>query len=199
MNENLKGHINTTLRDDRADTYGFSSTIDFRNDLGGWSHRVVPTSRTAQTLVAIFQEMNDLKGARPITEEELTTIRKAMVPDSINHFETIADVAAEVAFLVSHQLPDDHFALEPDRFDAVSQTDVDWLAQHLLTPRWMTVLVVGDRSRMKGLSGSFRWVSPSICSTQPASPFESATRLSSGPPSLSANQRGGESIFPAYG
>jgi zinc protease len=150
LNENLKGHVNTTLRDDRADTYGFSSTIDFRNDLGPFVLTgSVPTSRTAQTLATIFKEMNDLAGTKPITEEELTTIRKAMVPEWINRFETINDIAAEVAFLASHHLPDDHFALEPDRFEAVTQSDVDWLARHLLTPRWMTVLVVGDRSRIE--------------------------------------------------
>ena len=72
-----------------------------------------------------------------------------MVPEWINHFETITDVAAQVAYLVSHQLPEDHFAMELARFEAVTKTDVDWLAKHFLAPRWMTVLVVGDRSRIE--------------------------------------------------
>jgi zinc protease len=150
LNENLKGHVNSKLRDDRADTYGFSSTIDFRNDLGPFVLTgSVPTMKTTRTLAAIFDEMNDLAGASSITEEEMTTIRKAMVPEWINRFETINDVAAEVAFLVSHRLPDDHFSQERARLEAVTQTDVDWLAKHLLAPRWMTVLIVGDRSSIE--------------------------------------------------
>ena len=61
LNENLKGRVNSTLRDDRADTYGFSSTIDFRNDLGPFVLTgSVSTSTTSQTLATILKEMNDL-------------------------------------------------------------------------------------------------------------------------------------------
>ena len=107
-----------------------------------------------------------------------------MVPDWINRFETIADVAAQVAYMVSHHLPDDHFAMEPARFDAVTQTDVDWLAKHFLSPRWMTILVVGDRARieksLEGLSASAR---PSTCSTRPASQSVGPTPLTARHPS----------------
>ena len=93
--------------------------------------------------------MDNLAGANPITLDDMTTIRQAMVPDWISRFERIAHAADQVTYMISHHLHDDHFAMEPARFDAVTQTDVDWLAKHFLSPRWMTILVVGDRARIE--------------------------------------------------
>jgi zinc protease len=150
LTEELKGRVNSNLLDDKASTYGFSATIDFRNDLGPFVLTgSVPTLKTTKTFVEIFKEMDDLAGPTPVTEQDLTTIRQGMGPERIDSFERITDVAAQVAYTVVHHLPDDHFATEPAGFMAVTKPDVDWLATHFLAPRWMTVLVVGDRSRIE--------------------------------------------------
>lgn len=61
LNEKLKGRVNANLLDDKASTYGFSSSIDFRNGLGPFALTgSVPTLNTARTLVEIFKEMDDL-------------------------------------------------------------------------------------------------------------------------------------------
>ena len=150
LNEKLKGRVNSNLLDDKASTYGFSSSIDFRNGLGPFVLTgSVPTLNTTRTLVEIFKEMDDLGGANPSTDLDLTSIRQGMVPGLIDRFERVTDVAAQVAYMVVHRLPDDHFSMELAGFDAVTKPDVDWLAKHFLAPRWMTILVVGDRSRIE--------------------------------------------------
>jgi zinc protease len=150
MKEKLEGRVNSNLLDDKASTYGFSSSIDFRSGLGPFVLTgSVPTLKTTRTLVEIFKEMDDLAGANPITEEDMKTIRQGMVPEWIDRFETTTDAAAQVAYVVSHNLSDDYFARELTGVEAVTKPNVDWLAKHFLAPRWMTIVVVGDRSRIE--------------------------------------------------
>ena len=67
----------------------------------------------------------------------------------IDRFETINDVANRVAYLVSHRLPDDHYSRELVRFGSVTSTRISRLASQFLAPWRMTVLIVGDRSRIE--------------------------------------------------
>ncbi len=150
LKDKLAGRINTNLVDGKGVSYGFLSTLDPRRGAGPFVLTgSVPTSQTKRTLVEIFNELNDLAGASPISEEELTDIRRGLLPDWIDRFETITDVATQVAYLVSHRLPDDYFAREPAHLDVVTKAEIDRLAPQFLAPWRMTILVVGDRSRLE--------------------------------------------------
>jgi zinc protease len=135
------------LSDGNGLTYGFSSTFDFRNGPGPyyWSGSV-PTLDTSKALVEIFKEMNGLAADMPISEQQIAAICESMLPDWINRFETNADVAAQLAYVVARNLPINHIATDLARFGDVTKSDIDRLAQTFLRPRRMTVLVVGDRS-----------------------------------------------------
>ena len=111
LKDKLGGRIASNLIDDKAWTYGFSETFDFREGPGPFVVTgSVHTWDTKHALVEIFREMNNLAGPKPVTEEEVTDIQQAKLTKLIDGIETGADVAAQVAFMVSHQLPKHHFA-----------------------------------------------------------------------------------------
>ena len=82
-------------------------------------------------LAEIFNETCEFARDASATEVDLSELKDSMLPDTINRFETIADIAGQLGYLTSHQLPDRHFALEPRRFAKVEPADVDRLAQVL--------------------------------------------------------------------
>ena len=47
-------------------------------------------------------------------------------------------------------MPDDEFDRYQSRVEALTKADVDRVARQYITPETMTILVVGDRSRVEG-------------------------------------------------
>jgi zinc protease len=76
-------------------------------------------------------------------------------------------------------LPDDFFRQEQAGFLAVTKADVDRAAKQYLTPDRMTILVIGDRSRIEAslrallFVKNFRFLDDEgrpVAQTQPAKP-----------------------------
>ena len=143
----LLGRISWKIRDEKAYTYEFSETFDFREGAGPFVGRVsVQTMETGNALAEIFKQTNEFARDAGTTDDDLSELKDSMLPDTINRFETIADVAGQLGYLAAHRLPNRYFALEPTRFAKVIPADVDRLARKLFLPGRMTVLVVGDRA-----------------------------------------------------
>ncbi len=146
----LSGRINWKIRDEKAYTYEFSENFDFREGAGPFVGRgSVQTAETRHALAEIFNETCEFARDASATEVDLSELKDSMLPDTINRFETIADIAGQLGYLTSHQLPDRHFALEPRRFAKVEPADVDRLARKYFSPGRLTVLIVGDRAAIE--------------------------------------------------
>ncbi len=147
LKDKLGGRISTNLREDKALTYGFTETADFRKGPGPlWVHGSVHKFDTRIALAEIFRELNDLASDRSISEGEITEIQEGKLPPWINRFETGADIAWQLGYMVSHDLPDHYLARELAEFHAVTQSHIDHVVKDYLSARRMTILVVGDRS-----------------------------------------------------
>jgi zinc protease len=147
LKDQLGGRIGANLCDDKACTYGFAESFDFRKGAGPFFVKgAVHLFETRAALAEVFKEMSDLAGARPVTDEEIADIQEGKLPSWIDSFETNADVVRQLAYKVSHELPDHYFARELPAFFAVNKNHVDRVAKTYLAPRRMTILVVGDRS-----------------------------------------------------
>ena len=143
----LTGRISSKIRDEKAYTYEFSETFDFREGAGPFVSRVsVETMETGNALAEIFKQTNEFARDASTTDDDLSELKDSMLPDTVNCFETIADVAGQLGYQAAHRLPDRYFALEPARFAKVIPADVDRLARKFFSPGRMTVLVVGDRA-----------------------------------------------------
>ena len=108
----------------------------------------VQTEATKEALAEILRAMTDLTGPVGVTQEGTVEIQDAMVAQRFARFETIQEISREVSYLVSHDLPDDDVSLEVERCGAVTKDDVDRVCRQYLKPEQMTILVVGDRSKI---------------------------------------------------
>ncbi len=139
--------LGANLREDKGYSYGYSSTID-------WSHGpsmlvaggAVQTAVTREALVETIKEFGDIGSERPVTREEFENARDGVLRGIPGQFETQHQVLQQLTRLVVFGLPDDYFATFADELSRVTLDDVHRVAEHMIDPEHLNILVVGDDS-----------------------------------------------------
>jgi zinc protease len=142
--------INMKLREEKGYSYGAQSSYAFWKGPGPFeAGGTVQTAVTSDALVELFKELTDITGRRPVTDDELSFAKDRLIRGFPNRFETTFGVASQVAVLVADELPDDEFLHYQERIEAVTSAEVNRVARKYITPETMSVLVVGDASKIE--------------------------------------------------
>ena len=145
--------LNQNLRQDKGYSYGYRSSIDWhrRSSLflvGGG----VQTDVTFEAVVETLKEFAEIRGDRPVGQEEFLAARTALLRQFPSSFETGWQVLQQLTQMVLYDLPDDYYRTLAATVEAVSLADVQRVALERVESR-PTVLVVGDRDNIEsGLS-----------------------------------------------
>jgi zinc protease len=141
--------VNMNLRQDKGYTYGVRTGFDLRRGLGPFVLQTsVGTEVTASAIREAMRELEDIRGARPATTDELAMARASVTRGYPRGFETAQQVARAVTSLALHRLPDTYFEEFVPRAEAVTIDDVVRVAQQYLDPARMVTLVVGDHAKV---------------------------------------------------
>jgi zinc protease len=142
--------INMNLREDKHWSYGASS---FAWDAAGQRpyvvYTAVQTDKTAESLQEIQNEVEAIRGPRPVTEEELTKAVDNLTLSLPGSWETINAVSGSLAEIVRFGLPDDHFDTYADAIRGVTSEQASAIARQFLDPDRMVGVVVGDRAEIE--------------------------------------------------
>ena len=134
------------LRQDKGYSYGYYSTIEW---LTGQSALLaggaVETAVTKEAVIETLNEFADIRGARPVTQEEFKASRDGMLRGFPAQFETQGQLLQLLSRLAIFRLPDDYYSHYVDNLKAVSLEDVHRVAAERIDDEHLTVLVVGDR------------------------------------------------------
>jgi zinc protease len=146
----FSSRINLNLREDKGYSYGARSHFAFRIGPGPFeAGGSVQTAVTKEALIELLKEVTDITGKRPVTDKELAFARDRIIKGFPSKFETTFGVAGTLAELVIYKLPDDYFTTYQSKVEAVTGDDVNRVAKKYLDPEHMTILVVGDRSKIE--------------------------------------------------
>jgi zinc protease len=150
MNSILGGgftaRINMNLREDKGYTYGARSGFSFRRGAGPFSAGGdIQTAVTKEAIVEFMKELNDIRGGRPVTQEELDYNKQSLIRRYPGGFETVGSMSNQLANLVVYGLPDSYFNEYISKVNAVSLSDVNRVATKYLDPAKMAIVIVGDR------------------------------------------------------
>lgn len=141
--------VNLNLRQDKGYTYGVRTGFDLRRGLGPFVLQTsVQTEVTAAAIREALRELEELRGSRPPTRDEITLARASITQGYPRGFETAQQVARGVAQLALHALPDTYFEEFVPRIDAVTAADLSRVAVQYLDPARMITLAVGDHTRI---------------------------------------------------
>jgi predicted Zn-dependent peptidase len=141
--------VNMNLREKRGYTYGARTSFDARRGPGPFVLQAsVQADATGDAIHQAMKEIEDVRGARPVTELELDTGRAALTRGYARNFETAEQVARAAAQIAVHDLPGDYYTTFVSRVLAISPDDVTAAAERHLRPERMTTVVVGDQDRI---------------------------------------------------
>jgi zinc protease len=153
MNSILGGafssRLNLNLRERHGFTYGVSSSFVMRRLPGPFAvSTAVQTEVTAAALTEILREIRAIR-AEPVSESELNDARNLLAGIFPLRLQTTEGVAARLAELAVYALPLDYFDSYRERILAVTREEVRRAAQLHLRPDQLTIVVVGDASRVR--------------------------------------------------
>ncbi len=146
----FSARLNQNLRQDKGYSYGYNSGISWYNapsllSAGGSVQTAVTREAVAETL----KEFAGISGERPLTEEELDNSQTGLRLGYPAGFERPAQLLGQLVTLAQFDLPDDHFQTFEERLAGVSIADTHRVGAEYLSPRRLTVLVVGDREQVE--------------------------------------------------
>lgn len=140
----FSSRINLNLREAHGYTYGAFSGFEWRRGLGPFIvSTAVKSDVTADAVREIQTEIERMR-REEIGEDELTLATSYLDGVFPIRYETTSAIAAALANLVIHGLPDDYYDRYRDRVRAVTTGSVLRAAQQHLRPEQLRIVVVGD-------------------------------------------------------
>ncbi len=141
--------ITSNIREQKGYTYSPYSQLATRHHLAFWLEAAdVTTNVTGPSLKEIFYEINRLRNAPP-SETELKGIQNYLAGTFVIRNTASADaVIGQLHFVDSQDLPRSYLSEMVPRVMAVTPAEVQRIAQTYIVPDKMTLVVVGDKSKI---------------------------------------------------
>ena len=147
----FSSRLNLNLREDKGYSYGAYSVLRY-GIVQGMLLAAAPVESqvTKESLHELVSELEALASwSRPVTEEELADAKATLIRGDAQRFETLAQVAGEVAELDGYGLPLEELSRYVGGVERVTMEDVHEAARTHIRPQNMLVLVVGDAAEQE--------------------------------------------------
>jgi predicted Zn-dependent peptidase len=140
--------LNQNLREEHGYAYGAGSQFDFRPQPGPFlAGASVQTEVTDKALSEFIKELRGIMGAIP--EAELQRAKNYVALSYPSSFQTVGQIAGELAELVQYNLPDSYFNEYIEKIVKVSQAELQAAARKHLDPERVEIVIVGDRAKVE--------------------------------------------------
>jgi zinc protease len=160
----FSSRINLNLREAHGYTYGAFSAFEWRRGAGPF---VVSTAvKSDVTAAAVREILGEIERMRreEISEDELTLATSYLDGVFPIRYETTSAIAAALANLVIHDLPDDYYDRYRERVRAVNTAGVLQAARAHLHPDALRIVVVGDPAVIAAPLGDVSGMTPEVVS-----------------------------------
>lgn len=140
--------ITANIREQKGYTYSPQSAVSSRFRSAFWVQIAdVTTNVTGASLKEIFHEIDRLQ-AEPPPQEELRGIQNYLAGTFVLQNSTRSGIIGQLAYLDLHGLPRSYLDSYVQRVYAVTPADVQRVTRTYLDDPRMTIVVVGDRSKI---------------------------------------------------
>ena len=147
----FSSRINLNLREAHGYTYGAFSAFEWRRGAGPFVvHTAVKSEVTGEAVREIMTEIDRMQRTE-ISEDELTLATSYLDGVFPIRYETTAAIAAALANLVIHRLPEDYYDEYRAHVRGVTTAGVLRAAQTHLHPDRLRIVVVGDPATIAGV------------------------------------------------
>ena len=138
------------LRDDKGWSYGAYSQIGEHADRIAWSiYAPVQTDKTGPAIAELRTVTTGYLGQKGTTAAELGLAAIGSARQLPGEFETSGAVLGAIARIVELHRPDDYYTRLPERYRAMTTTDLDTAARAKIDLSRVVWVVVGDSAKIR--------------------------------------------------
>ena len=142
--------VNMNLREDKGYTYGARTmTLNFGQSGIFLAFSQVHSEHTAASVVEFMKELDDVRGTRPISDQELADGKNQMVKSFPQQFQTIGGIAGQLGNLVLYDQPLDEWRTYQRRVGATDEDQVLDMARKYIDPEAYQIVIIGDWSAIE--------------------------------------------------
>ncbi len=147
----FQSRLNANIREEKGYSYGVSSSFAYGKGPGAFrAGGDIVSDKTDAALVEFMKELKGIVGSRPVTDEELTTAKDALVQRLPAAFASVASVNGAITSLWVQGLPEDYYQQYPKAVGAVTKEDVLRVAKKYVDVDHLAIVIVGDRASIEG-------------------------------------------------
>ena len=140
--------LNNNLREQHGYTYGARSSFSFRPLRGPFTAgAAVQTEVTDSALVEFMKELRAIRDLSSADEIEKT--KNYIALGYPGDFQSVSQIAGQLQEMVVYDLPDYYFDAYTTKIMAVTQQDVQRVAQTYIDPEKLAIVLVGDREKIQ--------------------------------------------------
>jgi zinc protease len=144
----FSSRINMNLREANGYTYGAYSRFAYRRGPGPFAiGSGVRTDVTAPAVAEVFRELRNIV-ERPVSQEEFTQARDALLLSLPGRFETTNQLVEGYTKVFLYDLGADYYSRLPETYSQVTLEDVRAAATKYFAPAKMVTVAVGDLNRI---------------------------------------------------
>ena len=155
---NFVSRLNMNLREDKRWSYGAATVISgARGQRPFFAYAAVQTDKTAESLREVRRELEEVRGKRPISADEMAFARDSLIRSLPGDNETAAEVAGSYTSVLTYGLPDQYWNDYVTTIQSLKLEAVDAAARRLVQPQALTWIIVGDLSKIEPSIRELKW------------------------------------------
>ena len=146
----FQSRLNANIREEKGYSYGVNSGFSFGRGPGPFrAGGDVQTAKTDASLIEFMKEFRGIAGSRPVTDEELTMAKDALVQRLPGQFASVTAINSAIASLWQQGLPGDYYQKYGAAVAAITKEDVLRVAKQYIDPDHISMVIVGDRASIE--------------------------------------------------
>lgn len=146
----FQSRLNHNIREVHGYSYGVNSSFAYGKGPGPFrAGGAIVSDKTDLALLEFMKELHGILGERPITDEELTTAKDALMQGLPRSFASITGIGGNITNLTVQGLPDDYYEKYARNISAVTREDLMRVAKQYVDVDHLAIVIVGDRAKVE--------------------------------------------------
>lgn len=147
----FQSRLNANIREQKGYSYGVNSGFEYGKGPGAFeAGGEIVTAKSDSALIEFMKELRGIRGARPITDEELKTAEDNLVQGLPQSFSSVRMVGGAISELYLEDLPQDYYQNYTRNVRAVTKDDLTRVANKYIDVDHLAIVIVGDRKQIEG-------------------------------------------------
>ena len=147
----FQSRLNANIREEKGYSYGVGSSFAYGKGPGAFrAGGDIVSAKSDAALMEFMKELQGIRGERPITDEELSTAKDALIQRLPGTFASVQSTNTAIVSLWTQGLPDDYYQQYAARIAAVQREDVVRVARQYVDVEHLVIVIVGDRATIEG-------------------------------------------------